>query len=279
MKGYKGYNLYRPLMTEVTVTMKEFEQLRREIGVPYFHIMAKQPVWVALFDQVMETRPSVDERHEGYTPLGIAINHRNLDLARRLVSAGASLLMLSNGNALIHVALRSNVYYGGSTSIYDVVKYVLELRPSDVNLSSSSNLSRTPLQIALECNYPFKVVQLLLEHGANPNARYIDSFDPTQRVSILCDMCDTDTAAMTDSRVKLARLVVAYGGRYTDREKNAVRPRRGDCIIAAVDQCRSVARAVLGLKKCRARVHGNGRDVLRLIAKRVWLSRMDEGWS
>lgn len=155
-------NIYHALVTNVDVTMKLLDELRRRSGVPYFHIMAKQLAWFALFDQVMETRPDVEEKHDGYTPLEIAIKHRNLDLARRLVHAGASPCIPSRGISLIHVALAPGIHHGAS-SIYDVIKYVLELRPGDVNYASL--MGRTPLQLALDRHLRFGVVQLLLEHG------------------------------------------------------------------------------------------------------------------
>lgn len=49
-------------------------------------------------------------------------------------------------------------------------------------------------------------------------------------------------------------------------------------IINAVEKCRSSAYAILRLARARGNVCGNGRDVLRLIAKEVWLSRLDESW-
>lgn len=49
-------------------------------------------------------------------------------------------------------------------------------------------------------------------------------------------------------------------------------------ILNAVEKCRSSAYAILALARARGNVQGNGRDVLRLIAKEVWMSRLDESW-
>lgn len=85
----------------------------------------------------------------------------------------------------------------------------------------------------------------------------------------------------------LWKLCIAYGARPDGRRyashtcdvvKEGTVPPWYHTAVEAVEKCRSSARAILTLARARGIVKGNGRDVLRLIAKEVWMSRMNESW-
>lgn len=262
------------------MTMRELDELGRRLNIPCLHLIARNPsTWFCLFDQVMATNPDLNELFHGYTPLEQAIFWGSLDVARAFVRAGAN---PSVGKNLIHHALNSH-----AGNRYDAVKYAIELCPGNINSgawvcntspdvnSRESTCNISPLQLAVNALVGSDIIRLLLEHGSDPNAPYTYPSGPPS--SILYTIGDT-VMTLSKCRLKILRLVIAYGGRYTEWELFCSRRRPGVPIINAVEQCRSVARVVLGLRHMGGRVMGNGRDALRLVAKEVWLSRMDEEW-
>lgn len=93
------------------------------------------------------------------------------------------------------------------------------------------------------------------------------------RGSIIDNLCIRVAMKARSSRVW--RYLVAQGGRYDGEFRS---PAEYTVMVDAVEACRRLATACIGLGRVGGRVQGNGRDVLRLIAKEIWLTRMDEEW-
>lgn len=112
-------------------------------------------------------------------------------------------------------------------------------------------------------------------------------------VELGCTICDhevlqcaecIDESPFDERPPDICKYLVAMGGRmpnnvdtYSHRHDS-----RGFRVyneaLTRVIRCGAVGMVILGLARVGGHVHGNGRDALRLVAKEVWMSRMDEGW-
>ena len=255
-------------------TMDDLRAVSSEYAMSILLLVCTDPAWSHLVDDVIATGVDVkscfgsSERTYApglaeHTPLCLAIYNGILPVASALVAAGADPVRLGRlRRNIIHNAL----FYdsSGVHDMVEVVKYAIELYPGGVN--GLDGEGRSPLQIAVDTCAPRDVISLLLSSGCSTRT--------------LVPMKYSDEII---GRSYLVPLLVAYGYRVSigeDDRSTYYRTEDFDPLVMmeCTEQCRSVARVILGLGRVKGHLLGNGRDVLRLVAKEVWLSRMDEGW-
>jgi len=116
-------------------------------------------------------KSSINHRNKkGLTPLLIACERGNVEIIKKLVKAGAQFLPDSKGASPLSVA--------SFCGQIEVVKVLLELEPSLLNLTDEES-GNTPLWHAARTGN-FKMVQLLLESGADPRIANHDGLTPLQ---------------------------------------------------------------------------------------------------
>jgi len=105
------------------------------------------------------------------TPALAALERRHFELARMLHRIGSPVDLRGWRT---HSPLHSAAYQGDCEIIQVLLDWKL-----DINAMCGHG-DRTPLHLALECSAPkyFETIRLLLEHGADPNARNSDGSTP-----------------------------------------------------------------------------------------------------
>lgn len=195
--------------------------------------------------------PTDRRNPEGYCPIHHAFDLEDIESARVLLNAGADPTVGSNGGiTIMHLAAYRNRF--------DILLLALEVYPEGIHVGDKSG--DIPLVYALHrCKETGEVspfVRELVNSG-----------------STIDNICFA-TAMKARSPV-VWRYLVARGGRYKGKLHS---PAEYAVMVDAVEACRRLAAACIGLGRVGGRVQGNGRDVLRLIAKEIWLTRMDEDW-
>ena len=80
---------------------------------------------------------------------------------------------------------------------------------------------------------------------------------------------------------EFVKLVFAYGARIVPGNLPALRECELDFMNTLLARCRACGNAamiLMGLNRVGCKTRGNGRDALRLIARMVWVYRVDEVW-
>lgn len=155
-------------------------------------------------------------------------------------------------------------------SRFEWIKKVYLMAPCLMNAKDSSG--DTPLDNAIQ-NHNVACARFLFEHGA-PVSR-----DPNDESIMSAVFYNFDDNNAPDEEI--SKLVFAYGGRpdlagYTDL---SVRHRVFLAnLYSRLRSCGSAALVVMGLNCVGCNTQGNGRDALRLIARMVWVYRVDEVW-
>ena len=182
----------------------------------------------------------------------------NLECAKVAVAMGAG-----QGTPISENLLQVAVVFGD----YDLIRYIASIRPNDLTRGETV----CPLDTAI-CLGFLGVARLLVELGCQ-----IDSASMATCIDRIT-IDSLDAIGMVDCCMYL----VAMGGRVAKGFKPVGSCDRGMSVyLKALDRVvrsRDVAMVVLGLARVGGRIQGNGRDALRLVAKEVWMSRMDEGW-
>ncbi|XP_023316075.1 ankyrin-1-like [Trichogramma pretiosum] len=129
----------------------------------------------------------------GDTPLHVALKNSSYgkkNVVELLLSHGADPNLTDrNGNTLLHIicAGRSNRYF-----VVEILFQVCRKINRTVQINARDKDGNTPLHLALE--YPCeKVLDLLLQNGADPNSRNTKGFSP---LHVICDGLRGDYALM-----------------------------------------------------------------------------------
>jgi ankyrin repeat protein len=143
-------------------------------------------------------------------------------------------------------------------------KYCIEMG-ADVNHGISEGY--TPLFLASEAGE--NIVRLLLDAGAKVNTITYDGYSPLY-------------TAITRN-IDVARLMIDRGADLMDVQLDKWLPEIPDWAFTLVEsrsKCRCASIAIIGIHKYRrTNVTGiNDINVLRLISKHIWSTRMDDGW-
>jgi ankyrin repeat protein len=149
----------------------------------------------------------------------------------------------------------------------DCVKWCLEMR---ANVSACAPGRLTPLHFASSNGY-VDVVRVLLDSGASIDATSDKGYAPLD-LAIQCNRIDA-------VRFLIDRGAVEVSSFKLNKREPAI-PDWVDSIIASRLNCRSISIIIIGAHKYRrTNITGNNdNNVMRLIAKHIWSSRMDELW-
>ena len=196
-----------------------------------------------------------------------------INRAQKLVDTGVDFreMDLPHGGTIVHSVLR---YANDSRTRCDAVKWALDTYPEAIRVGEP-RFGDTPLVMAIALNpTDIDTIRLLIHRGADVNAKVVRTSPLITVTSLVSYAWDRPQSAIEG--VRLRSLLIAYGGRIKGGETP---PLCYEEMVTANEKCRFIALLMLGLRRMGGCVTGNGRDALQLIAKEVWLSRMDEGWS
>ncbi len=142
---------------------------------------SKQPIFVAIrfkkdakFDSLMLPGTDLEMKDEqGYTLLRVAIYYKNEYAINRLLKSGANMYTIDEHGLytlFTHAALMNDI---------KTVKLFLE---NDVDVNYQYKKSETALTMATKWCKNFEMVQLLLDHGANPDL--MDTYNTSTRTGL-----------------------------------------------------------------------------------------------
>jgi ankyrin repeat protein len=168
---------------------------------------------------------------------------------------------------------KTNVY--GSTALHcaarngnvDCVKWCVEMR---ANVNVEDIFGSAPLHLASSNGF-VDVVHVLLDSGANVDSRSLILETPLHR-------------AISNNHVHVARVLIDRGAKISNVKLDefflSSIPGWVTAIVASRPNCQSASVAIIGIHKYhRTSITGNNdNNVLRLIGKHIWSSRMDDVW-
>jgi hypothetical protein len=156
-----------------------------------------------------------------------------------------------------------------SASIHGIVNVVRVLLDAGAIVDATDDDGWTPLHNA-SSNGHINVVRVLLDAGANVDAR-----DNNGRTPVYYALCY--------ERIDVARVLFDQGGNLSniklDKDVPAI-PEWVAVFVESRSNCRIAAIVIVGIHKYhRTTVTGNNDiNVIRLISKHIWSTRMDDGW-
>jgi ankyrin repeat protein len=156
------------------------------------------------------------------------------------------------------------LHCGAANGQLDCVSLALELG-ADVN--SRNHIGSTPLHNASSNNH-VDVVRMLLDAGASINATH--DF-----------ICTPLYNAMHNGHVEVWRLLVDRGARVLhDGNDTQSFPDVIETLIKSRSNCRTAAVIIIGIHKHHCtNINGNNDiNVLKVISKHIWSTRMDDVW-
>jgi ankyrin repeat protein len=151
---------------------------------------------------------------------------------------------------------------------HDCVKLCLELG-ANVNLRAIDGW--TSLHFVIDDKMGYQIARELLDAEAIIDAPIIDALDGGETTPL--------QRALENTRVEVAQLLLDRGAKISNL-KLAVIPSWFTAFVASRSNCRGAAIIVIGIHKYhRTNITGNSDiNVLRLVSKHVWSTRMDDVW-
>jgi ankyrin repeat protein len=172
------------------------------------------------------------------------------------------------------------------------------------NVDDVDRIQRTALHfVALKGHY--ECAKLCVKLGANVNARddigvcplhFASSYEHVKVAHVLLDAgatvdvtdkegCTPLYHAIANSSIDVARLLIDRGGKVSNVKLDAKVHSIPDWVtkyIASRSRCRSVVIIIIGIHKYHRTCVNTGNNdinVLRLVGKHIWSTRMDDAWS
>lgn len=197
------------------------------------------------------------------------------ETARKLVDLGICDPLTARDKEERNATILHSAIWGNA---YKSLKEAYRLVP--LLIHETDEKGDTPLDYAICCP-DCRPARFLLEQGAQLNQVCPSSGCSTMLYALENSSLGRDTNGMYGPP-KMARLVFAYGGRVcplpswiddTGEYNKCMR-----ILFARFRRCARAAVAVLGLSRVGCKTQGNGRDALWLIARMIWVYRVDEAW-
>lgn len=213
----------------------------------------------------------------GENPLYMAIITGQWETAMKFLHRGADLYTRVCGRNLLHWAVSHEDCFHSDTTLLPYILPLLRKADEDDENEEATRYHTIPLSLFERacCNRCRTCIGLLLACGTVSKSELSDRplellFDNLgERPDYLWPVFDC------------FRILVAYGCRLLERPSDidcVPELAMYDSVVAATDACGDAALAILSVARLGGRIHGNNRDVLRLVAKEVWLSRMHDDW-
>jgi ankyrin repeat protein len=151
---------------------------------------------------------------------------------------------------------------------YEQVECVKVCIEMGANVNARNNGQQTPLHCAVRGGV--EIARMLLDAGAIVDAKDCSGYTPLY-------------SAILHNHIDIARLLIDRGGEVSNVTLNGSLTAIPDWVtnyVASRSNCRIVSIVIIGIHKYhRTNVTGNNDiNVLKLIAKHIWSSRMDDGW-
>ena len=174
--------------------------------------------------------------------------------------------LTARGTFLITV-MHAAAYSGSQGCLEEAVRHA----PSLVCVKNAAG--NTPFDTAVGKNNVASA-RFLLQHGASVQRGLVTE------VSNLSGTLDS-LLFDEEGELEMAKLLVAHGDRIDPEEAEElleVQKRYLDLLFSRLRACGRAAVIVMGLNRVGCKTQGNGRDALRLVARMVWVYRVDEVW-
>lgn len=210
----------------------------------------------------------------GMNMLHYACHYMYPDAIRMLVNLGADPSITHHDNSIFDLVVRSESGYtwkNDSSRWRKALDAVVSVYPQ--GLHRESNGGRCPIDGAVSCSRK-DMVQGLVEAGC--------SFD-SKTMKLAVSLVDTPRIWESTISKDICRYLVENGGRIGDEpDPDFIRDGKGYkfylSVVTAVERCIGAAVIIIGLPRVGGRVHGNGRDALRLVAREVLKSKSFNDW-
>jgi ankyrin repeat protein len=153
---------------------------------------------------------------------------------------------------------------------YEQVECVKVCIEMGANVNTRTHWQQTPLHGVASVRRGVEIARMLLDAGAIVDAKTRNGHTPLY-------------LAISNNRMDIARLLIDRGGKVSNVTLNGSLTAIPDWVtnyVASRSNCRIVSIVIIGVHKYhRTNVTGsNDINVLKLIAKHIWSSRMDDGW-
>ena len=200
------------------------------------------------------------------TPLLLAIKHSSPKIARFLLEHGADPhLVYEEGKTLLHLLL---VLWGsswGSIWSKDDLVFAQLLLEHGADVNARDNVHNTPLLLAMRHNSP-DIARLLLEHGANPHSVYDEG---KTLLHLLSGPLDSSPEPVVREHLLLAQLLLEHGADVNARDNVHRTPLLG----AILQRLPNLARLLLEHGADSNLVYKEEKTLLHLL-----LALPDSGW-
>jgi ankyrin repeat protein len=160
------------------------------------------------------------------------------------------------------------LHYAASYEQVECVKVCMEM---GANVNARTNGQQTPLHGVASMRGNVEIARMLLDEGAIVDAKNRYGITPLY-------------SAIFNNHMDVARSLIDRGGKVSNVKLNVFLPAIPDWVtnyVASRSNCRIVSIVIIGIHKYRrTNLTGNNDiNVLKLVAKHIWSSRMDDGWS
>lgn len=207
---------------------------------------------------------------KGRTLYHLAAQRQYPKIMTRLIELGADPLTVDReGYDPFYSAMTNN-----HRITSNMIETLLKCCPAYVHNSSS--------QFRITClhygHMPAHCMRILLEAGAWKVVNLFCFYGERKSGTVVDYICDR---GHDEYRLDQLAVLVAWGGRRSTHALPHHYEAHPDYItvMARLQSCARAAVIVMGLAKLRSSVaRGNGRDALRLVARMVWVYRVDEEW-
>lgn len=192
-----------------------------------------------------------------YNMLQVVCLYGDVSDIRAIVACGARVnLKTYDGESIVTLSLNN----------HKVLRYVISLQSCDLHSAFCTAIKTANVE----------AVRIFIDSGLEATC---------QPVTTAIMSVDIYGLALRDQFARMCRYITARGGRVCDtcvlNGEIDTKSVGYKCYLEGLDMvacCRGSSLVMLGLARVGGKVHGNGRDALRLVAREMWKTRTDDGW-
>ena len=251
-------------------TFEEFEAACAPLGYsPAFVLSSNFPLHGHLIPDMVKRGYNVNALvAESSNMLHFACDYHDAESIAVLVAFGADPSIRRHNADVYDILITGAVSFVGWRRSLDAV---ISVYPE--GLRRESNGGKCPIDTAIRVER-LDIVRVLVEAGCP-----IDS----QTMKLAVSAVDNPRNYESTLSKNVCRYLVEHGGRIGDEpDPDFIKDGKGYkfylSVVAAVERCIGAAVIIIGLSRVGGRVHGNGRDALRLVAREVLKSKSFNDW-